>query len=92
MKRCGVCAGCISDGYCIPLLETSEAGILPLSPVRRIQLVVWHRGETKPNHYPVPREGGWKIDTLHRQIVIGTGLPRTMLPLDNIMSYSVEEY
>lgn len=57
----------------------------------KIQLVVWHRGESKPNYYTVPKSG-WRVDTTHRQIVIGHGLPRVMIPLDNVLSYSLEEF
>lgn len=53
--------------------------------------MVWHREQSQPLYYQIPADQGWRIDTLHRQIVVGKGLPRTMIPLDNVLSYSIEE-
>lgn len=57
----------------------------------KLQLVVWHLGQSQPLYYQIPAQQGWRIDTLHRQIVVGTGIPRTMIPLDSVLSYSIEE-
>lgn len=43
-------------------------------------------------YYPVPPEQGWKLDTMNRCLVIGRGVPRTWIPLDNVASYIIEEY
>lgn len=43
-------------------------------------------------HYPVPMGEGWKVDVINRQIVVGRGVPRTMIPLDGVRSYTIEEY
>lgn len=42
-------------------------------------------------YYPVPPEQGWKIDTMQRMIVIGRHVPRTLVPLDNVFSITLEE-
>jgi hypothetical protein len=60
--------------------------------VRCVQLVVWYFGQSKPNYFQVTRLQGWRIDTLHRQLVIGKGMGRVMVPFDNVSHYSVEEY
>lgn len=58
----------------------------------KLQLVVTHTGN-RIRYYPVTLEGGgWKVDTETRQIVIGLGVPRTWIPLDNVLSYAIEEY
>jgi hypothetical protein len=58
----------------------------------KLQLVVWFRGVNSPSYFPVGPERGWKVDTTHRQIVVGIGIPRTMIPLDNVLHYEIEEY
>ena len=41
-------------------------------------------------YYPIPFGQGWKIDSAARQIIVGYGVPRTMIPLDSVASYAVE--
>ena len=41
--------------------------------------------------YPVPDGQGWKIDPAMRVIVIGRGVPRTMIPLDTVKSIEIEK-
>jgi hypothetical protein len=55
-----------------------------------IQLVVWHKNTHSPSFYTVPPTG-WRIDCDTRHLVIGKGLPRKMIPLDNVLSYDIEE-
>lgn len=55
-----------------------------------IQLVVWHRGTHSPAFYTVP-DSGWRIDAEVRMLVLGKGVPRTFIPLDNIRSFDIEE-
>jgi hypothetical protein len=38
-------------------------------------------------YYPVAE--GWKIDPAQRVIVVGRGVPRTMIPLDNVRAFSI---
>ena len=57
----------------------------------RVQLVVWHRGTHQAVYYQVPPDQGWRIDCETRHLVIGTGVPRKMVPLDNVTSYDIEE-
>lgn len=60
--------------------------------MKKLQLVVTHTGN-RIRYYPISMEtGGWKVDTETRQIVVGTGVPRTWIPFDNILSYDIEAY
>jgi hypothetical protein len=58
--------------------------------VRSVQLVVTHNDHTVM-YYVVPSNQGWRIDTATRQIVVGKGMGRVMIPLDGIRSYSIED-
>jgi hypothetical protein len=51
----------------------------------KLQLVVIHTGH-RIRYYQIPAEGGWKVDTETRH-----GVPRDFVPLDNVLSYSIEE-
>ena len=73
--------------------ERKEWGELPEQHSRpeldtRVHLVVTYNDHTV-NYFPV--EGGWKIDNPHRCLVVGRGLPRTYIPLDQVRSFNVEE-
>lgn len=57
--------------------------------MHRIQIVVVHTGH-RIRYYPVPEGESWKVDPEWRQIIIGVGVPRTCIPLDNVVSYSIE--
>jgi len=58
---------------------------------RRLQLVVNHTGNVI-RYYPVSFEsGGWHVNSATREIVIGKGVPREFVPLDNVLSYRIEE-
>lgn len=57
-----------------------------------IQIVVWYRGLDMPSYFQVPEKQGWRIDTQHRQIIIGKDMGRIHIPLDNVLYYSPEEY
>lgn len=41
-------------------------------------------------YYPVPVDQGWRVDAGMRLLVIGTGVPRTHVPLDQVRSFEVE--
>lgn len=43
-------------------------------------------------YHTIPPEQGWKIDSATREIKIGKGFPRTVIPMDNVRYYSIEEY
>lgn len=62
-------------------------------PVRakRIQLVVTHNNENVTYH-PVGDGRPWRIDAGLQELVIGRGVGRVMVPLCNIMYYTLEEY
>lgn len=59
---------------------------------KRLQLMVWHRGMLSPLYYPIDKKQGWRINETTREIVVGRGVPRVLIPLDNVLSYSIEEY
>ncbi|MEU7771243.1 hypothetical protein AB0C44_07945 [Micromonospora taraxaci] len=52
-----------------------------------VQLAVEHF-DHQTRYYPA--NGGWRIDAASRCIVIGKGLPRTHIPLDNVVAWRVE--
>lgn len=54
-----------------------------------IQLVVTY-ADHQIGYYPVPPGQGWKIDAASRCIVIGRGVPRQMVPLDNVQTIEIE--
>ena len=56
---------------------------------KSLQLVVTYSDDTT-RYYPVTYAGGWKVDPVHRELVIGRGVPRTFVPLDNVRAYSIE--
>lgn len=60
--------------------------------MRRVQIVVWYLGQDRPNYFTVPDGESWRFDTQHREIVIGKGMGRIHVPLDNVTHYSPEEY
>jgi hypothetical protein len=53
-----------------------------------IQLAVTYaNGQTM--YHPVPEGQGWKIDTMQRVVVIGKGVPRTIVPLDGVLHFEL---
>jgi hypothetical protein len=62
----------------------------PFSPLQ-LQLVVTHNNE-KVTYHPVGTDRPWRIDAGLRELVIGKGVGRVMLPLCNILYYSLEQY
>lgn len=55
-----------------------------------VHLRVTHMNGTSTVH-PVSDGDGWRVDTWTRSLVIGRGLGRVHIPLDNVASYSPEE-
>jgi hypothetical protein len=41
--------------------------------------------------YPVPEDGGWRLDAASRCLIIGHGVPRTQIPLDSVQCFVIEE-
>lgn len=61
--------------------------------MRRVQLAVtFHSDVTR--YYPVTAGQGWKVDQMYgvSLLVIGTGIPRTMIPLAGVQSFELAEY
>ena len=54
-----------------------------------IMTVVFHNGTD--DKYVVNAERPWRIDVMHRMLVIGRSVPRVMIPLDNIRHIILEE-
>lgn len=51
-------------------------------------IVTYHDGSLL--FYPISSErGGWKIDATIRCIVIGHGVPRVYVPLDQVRSFEI---
>ncbi|MEU3452143.1 hypothetical protein ABZ671_00670 [Micromonospora sp. NPDC006766] len=55
----------------------------------RVQLAVEYADHQR-RYYPANR--GWRVDAAFRCLVIGRDLPRTYIPLDNVLSFDVERY
>lgn len=53
----------------------------------KVQLVVEY-ADHQTRYYPANR--GWRVDSAWRCIVIGTDLPRTYVPLDQVVAFHVE--
>jgi hypothetical protein len=58
---------------------------------RKLQLAVQYFDNTC-RYFPIDPDQGWKLDPINRQIVVGRGVPRTMIPLDGVRYYDIEEY
>jgi hypothetical protein len=57
----------------------------------KVQLVVLYNDHVTM-YYPIPQGQGWHVDAANRQIIIGRGLPRTAVPLDQVRNYRVENF
>jgi hypothetical protein len=57
---------------------------------KKLQLVVEYLNN-QTRYYPVTLKRGWRLDTIHRQIIVGLGVPRTMIPLDSVAAYHIEQ-
>lgn len=56
----------------------------------RLQIIVTYH-DHMIMYYPVSADcGGWKIDAPSRCLVVGVGVPRTWIPLDQVRSFSIE--
>ena len=53
-----------------------------------LHLVVTYN-DNKIMYYPLP-ETGWRIDSASRCLILGKGLPRTYIPLDQVRSFDIE--
>lgn len=58
--------------------------------MKRLELVVTYHDHSSM-FYPVTADQGWKIDAPTRCLIIGTGVPRTWVPLDQIRSFTIAE-
>lgn len=56
-----------------------------------VQLVVTFADHSH-RYFPLSSDCGWKVDAASRCLVVGQGLPRTYVPLDQVRSFSLEEY
>lgn len=53
-----------------------------------VQLVVEY-ADHQTRYYPA--NPGWRVDAASRCLVIGRDLPRTYIPLDRVMAWTVEQ-
>lgn len=60
-------------------------------PRNGLQLVVTYHNNLI-GYFTVGPDKPWKIDTSSRMIVVGKGIPRTMIPLDGVACFNIEEY
>ncbi len=74
-----------------PLGDHDRAIINPDQPKQRRQLVVTHNNENV-TYYPVGHGKPWKVDSGLQLLIIGKGIGRMMVPLCNIMYFTLEEY
>lgn len=73
-------------------LAEVEVGSTPAKPKpNRVQIHVTLLDGTQ-RWYPVGDGEGWKIDSTSRCLIIGKGLGRTYVPLDNVDCFSPEAY
>lgn len=56
---------------------------------RRLQIRVTHTTHQQ-TFYEVPLGQGWRIDPAMRCIVVGRGVPRTLVPLDTVLCFDLE--
>lgn len=56
-----------------------------------VQLVVTYF-DHQVMYYPVDSERGWKIDNPSRCLIIGRGVPRTFVPLDQVRSFDIVRF
>lgn len=66
---------------------TPDDSITPPTGARRVQVIVTHNDNTISYH---PVETDWKIDTSHRMLRINRGMGRTLVPLDGVRCFTVE--
>lgn len=59
--------------------------------MRVVTLVVEYTDHQR-RYFPVPEGQGWRIDAAYRCIVIGHGVPRTMVPLDRVTDFTIESH
>ena len=52
-----------------------------------VQLAVEY-ADHQTRYYPA--NAGWRVDAAFRCIVIGKDLPRTYIPLDNVVAFRIE--
>lgn len=63
----------------------SEARTLQVAPpAKQIWILIKYRHSQDQEYLPVPKPGGWKVDEVRRLLIIGRGLDRLMIPLENI--------
>lgn len=60
----------------------------PDANLPRLQLIVTYFDHAIM-YYPTDAGQGWKIDSASRCLVVGRGVPRTMIPLDQVRSFDI---
>jgi hypothetical protein len=70
-----------------PLMVIPEAPELKQTRVQ-LHIILLNEG-----HLYFPQlENGWKVDAASRCIIVGKGVPRYQIPLDNVAYFGLEEY
>lgn len=89
--KCRVCQVSRSLGYRFLCNNMVPSGSMVLEDEVRIQLVVTHNNENITYH-SLNNGTSWRIDAGLQHLIIGKGIGRVMLPLCNILYYSLEKY
>lgn len=100
-KNCG-CGYCDGGPCCQELgmeVKMNPLGVVAVpskmvtsvTAAKRLQLVVTHNNENV-TYYPVGNGKPWKVDAGLGLLVVGKGTGRMMVPLCNIMYFTLEEY
>lgn len=65
--------------------------VTSVTVTKRLQLVVTHNNGNV-TYYPVGNGKPWKVDAGLGLLIVGKGVGRMMVPLCNIMYFTLEEY
>ena len=72
-----------------PALQRSGLESWTALMATRVQLIVTY-ADHQVMYYPVD-DGGWRIDSASRCLVVGKGVPRTLIPLDRVVSFDIAD-
>lgn len=90
-ELCQVCQTLKSDDVDKLLRAGADKGGVNTAAIARLQLVVTHNNENV-TYYPVGDDVPWKIDAGLQLLVVGKGIGRMMVPLCNIMYFTLQQY
>lgn len=68
--------------------NTSSAPSPASAPVNSVGFLTVHYLDGQFRSFRLTQ--GWKVDVMHRMLVIGRGIPRTVVPLDTVKFFELE--